>query len=153
MSDFEIHTGLAASAQPVVENDACRLTALAAAGAVAEEEPFAELDGVRVVLARKRQSVEVFVDGVAAREHFAVRFARIDDGFELGVGEERFVDEAARQERPVGGNRRFHRRHGRRLHELRRMRARIRDVDRLHLIGLIKRSLKRVSSATKARGT
>ena len=52
--------GLAASAQPVVENDACGLPALAAAGAVAEEEALAELHGVFVAVFGERRDCRGF---------------------------------------------------------------------------------------------
>ena len=67
--------GFASATQPVVENDAGGLAPFTRAGAVAEEEPFAELHGVRIVLARERKIVERFIDDVARGQEFGMRFA------------------------------------------------------------------------------
>ena len=97
---------LAASAQPVVQNDAGRLTALAAAGAVAKEEPFAELHRCGVIIFGKAQIVQAFVDAVAARKQFGMRFACINDGLDLRVRENARFDQSFRQQGPVGRKRR-----------------------------------------------
>ena len=70
--------GLAASAQPIVENDACRLAAFAAAGAVAQEKAFAELHCVRVAVLGKSESCRGFRrrdNGLRASRH-ALRLHR-----------------------------------------------------------------------------
>ena len=66
-----------------------------------------------------------------------MRLAGIDDALELRVREDAGGEEARRQMRPVGGAGRRDRGHGGRLHELRRVRRGVGDVDRLQRVALI----------------
>ena len=65
--------------------------------------------------------------------------AGIDDGFELGVGQQAVGDDVRRQMRPIGGLRRRDRRHRGRLHELGRMRLGAGNTDRLQAVFFIER--------------
>ena len=78
----------AAALEPIVEQDAGDLAALAGAGAVAEEPAAAEAHGVLGVVRRGRDDIEGLVDGPRSGEISAMGFARIDDAFELGVGQQ-----------------------------------------------------------------
>ena len=66
-----------------------------------------------------------------------MRLTGIDDALELGVREDASRDQARRQVRPVARRRRRDRRHRGRLHELRRMRLRLRDTDRLQRVAFV----------------
>ena len=68
-----------------------------------------------------------------------MRFAGIDDAFELGVRQQAVGDEVRRQMRPVGRLGRRDRGHRRRLHELGRMRLRAGNTDRLQSVFFIER--------------
>ena len=68
-----------------------------------------------------------------------MRLARIDDAFELGIGQQPVGDDGRRQMRAIGRLRRRDRRHRRRLHETRRVRLRARNADRLQRIALVER--------------
>ena len=68
-----------------------------------------------------------------------MRLAGIDDALELGVRQDAIRDDVGRQMRPIGRLWRCDRSHRRRLHELRRMRLRAGNADRLQGVGFIKR--------------
>ena len=63
-----------------------------------------------------------------------MRLAGIDDALKLRVGEDCSCEQARRQMRAIGGTRRRDRGHGGRLHKLRRMRLRAREMDRLQRV-------------------
>ena len=129
----------AAALQPVVEQDAGDLAALAGAGAVAQKPAAAEAHGVLGVIGRGRDDIEGLVDRPGSGEMAAMGLAGIDDAFELGVGQEAIGDDVGRQVRPIGRLRRRDRGHRGRLHELGRMRLRTGDADRLQRVCLIER--------------
>ena len=62
LSDFETQTRAAAALQPVVEQDAGDLAALAGAGAVAQKPAAAEADGILGIVGRGRDDIEGLVD-------------------------------------------------------------------------------------------
>ena len=66
-------------------------------------------------------------------------FARMDDAFQLGVGQQSLRDHLGRQMRAVAGVRRRDRGHGGRLHQPRRMRRCAGNPDRLQRVALIQR--------------
>jgi hypothetical protein len=66
-----------------------------------------------------------------------MRLTRVDHGLELRVGQQAVAQDGGREFRAVGGFRGRNGRHGRRLHELGRVRCRAGDVDRLQAEGLI----------------
>ena len=129
----------AAALQPVVEQDAGDLAALAGAGAVAEEPAAPEAHGILGIIGRGRDEIEGLVDGPGSGEEVGMGLAGIDDGFELGVGQQAVGDDVRRQMRPIARHRRRDRRHRRRLHELGRMRLRAGNTDRLQSVFFIKR--------------
>ena len=94
--------GAAAALEPVVEQDAGDLAALAGAGAVAEHPAAPEADGALGAVGRGRDRVEGLVHVPCAREEAGMRLARIDHAFELGVGQKPVGDDGRRQMRPVG---------------------------------------------------
>ncbi len=110
--------GLAPALEPVVEDDAGRLAALAGAGAVAEHEAAAEADGVRRIVGRGADEIAGLVHGPGPGEIFAMGLAGIDHRLELGVGQDAVGDDRGRQGRPVARLGRRHRGHGGRLHKL-----------------------------------
>ena len=69
----------AAALQPVVEQDAGDLPALAGAGAVAQEPAAAETNGILRIVARGRHDVKGRIDRPGAREKLGMRLAGIDD--------------------------------------------------------------------------
>src|SRR3546814_1266003 len=77
--------GTAPAFQPVVEDDARNLAALARAGSIAEEPPAAQADSLIIVLARGGHDVCRLVDRTRAREMAHMGLASIDDRFELLV--------------------------------------------------------------------
>ena len=103
----------APSLEPVVEDDASDLAALAGAGAVAEEPAAPEADRVRRIGGRRRDEVVGVVDGVGAGEMTGMRLAGINDALELRVREDAGRDEAGRHVRPVAGAGRGDGGHGR----------------------------------------
>ena len=129
----------AAALEPIVEDDAGDLAALAGAGAVAEKPAAAEADGVLGVVGRGRDDIEGLVHRPGAGEMARMRLAGIDDALELRVAEQAVADDGGRQMRTVARLRRRHRRHRRRLNQSRRMRLRAGDADRLEGIPLIER--------------
>ena len=104
------------------------LAALAGAGAVAEHEAAAEADGAVASSARCGHDVEGLVDGPGAGEIVGMRLAGIDHGFELGVGQQRCRIFAG-QMWPIARLGRRDRGHGRRLHQLCRMRLSAGNAD------------------------
>ena len=128
---------LAPSLPPVVEHDPGRLAALARASAIAKEEATAEADGVRGILGRGRDHVAGFIDSPRPREIRAVRLARVDHGLQLRVGQQTVVQNGGGQLGAIGRFGRCDRGHGRRLHQLGRVRCGAGDVDRLQPEGLI----------------
>ena len=131
--------GAAAALQPVIEQNAGDLAALAGAGAVTEEPAAAETDGIRRVLGCGRYDIEGVVHAPRSGEKTFMGFARIDDAFELGVGEQAFGHNGRGEMRPVAGLRRRDRCHGGRLDEPGRVARRARNADRLERIALVKR--------------
>ena len=131
--------GAAPALEPVVEQDAGDLAALAGAGAVAEKPSASKADGVLCIVTRGGDEVEGFIDRPRAGEELAMSLAGIDDAFELGVRQHAVSDEVRRQVRPIGRLGRRNRGHRRRLHEPRRMRLRAGNTDRLQSVFFIKR--------------
>src|SRR6202011_6280171 len=108
----------AAALEPVVEDDAGDLAALAGAGAVAEKPAAPEAQRVQRVRRRGRDEIVGLVDRVGAGEMTGMGLAGIDDAFELRVREDAAGQDAGRQMWPVRRARRRDRGHGGRLHEL-----------------------------------
>ena len=129
----------AAALQPVVEQDAGDLAALAGAGAVAEKPAAAEADGVLSVVGRGRDDVEGLVHRPRSGEVAAMGLAGMDDAFELGVGQQAVRDDIGGQMRPIARLGRRHRRHRRRLHQPGGMGLRAGNTDRLQSVFFIKR--------------
>ena len=129
----------AAALQPVVEQDAGDLAALAGAGAVAEKPAAAEAHGILGVVGRGRDDVEGLVDRPRSGEMAAMGLAGIDDAFELGVGQQAVRDDTGGQMRPIARLGRRDRGHRGRLHELGRMRLRAGNADRLQRVAFIER--------------
>ena len=129
----------AAALEPVVEQDAGDLPALARAGAVAQEPAATKANGILRVVARGRDDVKGRIDRPGAREKLRMRLAGIDDALELGVRQDAVRDDIGWQMRPIGRLWRRDRGHRRGLHELGRMRLRAGNADRLQCVGLIKR--------------
>ena len=117
----------AAALQPVVEQDAGDLPALAGAGAVAEKPAATKANGVLGVVARGGDDVEGRIDRPGAGEEVGMRLAGIDDALELGVRQQAIRDDVRRQMRPIGWLWRRDRGHRRRLHQLGRMRPASRE--------------------------
>ncbi len=76
----------AAAFEPVVEDDARDLAALAGAGAVAEKPAAPETHGVLGLIGRGRDDIEGLVDIPRSGEETRMGLAGIDDAFELRVG-------------------------------------------------------------------
>ena len=131
--------GLAPALEPVVENDAGHLAALAAAGAVAEEPAAPEAHGVGCAIGCRGNDIEGGIDGPATSQMGSMRLARVDHALQLRVREEPLRQHACRKVRPVRRLGRCHRGHRRRLHEPRRMAVRAGDADRLQGIVLVER--------------
>ena len=74
-----------------------------------------------------------FIDRPLPGEKIAVRFAGIDDGFELGIGQQAVCD-VCLAARPVAGLGRRDRGHGRRLHQFGRMGLEPGMTDRLQSV-------------------
>ncbi len=91
------------------------------------------------VVARGGDDIEGLVHRPRAGEIVGMGFAGIDDAFELGVRQQAVRDEIRRQMRAVARLGRRDRGHGRRLHQLGRMRLRAGNTDRLKRVFLIKR--------------
>ena len=66
-----------------------------------------------------------------------MRLARVDHGLKLRVGQKAIAQDDGWKLGPVAGFRRSDRSHGRRLHQLGRVRFRSGNVDRLQAEGLI----------------
>jgi hypothetical protein len=124
---------------PVVEQDPGRLAALARPGAIAKEEAATEADGVSGIVGRGRDHVAGFIDSPRPRETGAMRFTRVDHGLQLRVGQQAIAQDGSGQFRAVGRFWGRDRGHGRRLHQLGRVRFRAGDVDRLQAEGLVDR--------------
>src|SRR5262245_64604816 len=109
--------------QPVVEQDARNLAAIAGAGAVTQHPATPEAHGVLSTFGRRRDDIEGLIDRPRPREMTAMGLAGIDDTLELGIRKETSGDDPSRQAWPVAGLWRRHRRHRRGLHQAGRMRA------------------------------
>jgi hypothetical protein len=72
--------------QPVVEQDASDLAALAGAGAVPEKPTAAKADGVLRVVPRGGDQVEGLIDHPRPGKEIGMGLAGVDDAFELRVG-------------------------------------------------------------------
>ncbi len=96
----------AAALQPVVEHNASRLPALAAARAVAKKIAFAELHRAFGLWRDAVQPVEALIGLVMAGQKTLMGFAGIDDRLDLRVGQDAFRDQIARQPRHIGWHRR-----------------------------------------------
>ena len=131
--------GAAAALEPVVEKDAGDLAALAGPGAVAKEPAAAEADRGLGVVRCRGHNIEGLVDDPRSGEISRVRFARIDDALELGVGEQAVGNEIGWQVRPIGGLGWRDRCHGGGLDEPGRMRRQSRNTDRLKCVAFIER--------------
>jgi hypothetical protein len=115
------------------------LAALARPGAIAKEEAAAEADGVAGAIRCGRNKITGFIDVPGSCEMAGMRFARVDHCLELRVGEKAIAQHGSGQLRAVAGFWGRDRGHGRRLHQLRRMRNRAGDGDRLEGEGLVDR--------------
>ena len=122
---------LAPALEPVVEDDAGHLAALAAAGAVAQEPAAPEAHGIGGAVECSGNDIERGVDRPAAGELGRVSLARVDDALQLRLRQQALGEDAGREVRSIGGLGRRDRGHRRRLHEARRMRMRAGDADRL----------------------
>ena len=127
----------AAAFEPVVENDGGDLAALAGAGAVAEKPAAPEAYSAFGAFRGGRNNIVGLVYGVGPGEMAGMGFAGINDALELRVGEDAGGEESRRQIRPVGGAGRGNRGHRGRLHELGRVRPRVRDPDRLQRVAFV----------------
>ena len=92
--------------EPVVEQDAGDLAALAGAGAVAEKPSASKADSVLCVVTRGSDEVAGFIDRPCAGEEVRMSLAGIDDALKLGVRQPAAGDEVRRQVRPIGRLRR-----------------------------------------------
>ena len=117
--------------EPVVEDDAGDLAALAAAGAVAQEPAAPEAHGIGGAVGCSGNDIEGCVDRPAAGELGRVGLARVDDALQLCFRQQALGEDAGWKVRSIGGLGRRDRGHRRRLHEPRRMRMRAGDADRL----------------------
>ena len=81
--------------QPVVEQNASRLPALAAARAVAKKIALAKLHRAFGLRCNTVQPVEAVIGLVMACQKTLMRFARIDDGLDLRVGQDAVRDQIA----------------------------------------------------------
>ena len=129
----------AAALEPVVEDDRGDLAALAGAGAVAEKPAAPEAHRACRALGSGGDLVPGLVDRVGPGEMAGMRFAGIDDAFELRVRQEAALDKARRQERLVRRARRRNGGHRGRLHEPGRMRLRPGDAQGLQRIAFVER--------------
>ena len=146
--------GAFAPAQPVVEDDAGGLAALAAAGAVAEHPAPAEAyrrrqrpaAGVVLsagllfpVLWNRRDVLPIGLDAVFGGEAAGVGFAGEDEAFDLGVGQRPPGDQPCGQHGPVGRRGVGHGRHGGGLDQGRRMGVGAADPHRVGPPGFVDR--------------
>ena len=131
--------GAATATQPIVEQHAGDLAALARAGAIAKEPTAAEAHRILGVVRRRGDEVIGRIDRPRAVEMARMGVARIDDAFELGIGEEAVGNDIGGNYRPIARLRRRHRGHGRRLDEQGRMRPSVRNPNRLEDIALVDR--------------
>ena len=121
----------------VVGDDAGDLPALAAAGAVAEEEALAELDRARKVVLDQDHLVRGVAEDPRARQDLGVGLAGIDHRLHLGVRHQGVVGDADGQDRAVGWRRRRDRGHGSGFHERGGVRPRRGEADAAERIGLV----------------
>ena len=131
--------GAAAALQPIVEDDAGDLAALAGAGAVAQHPAAPEAHGVLGVVGRGRDDIEGLVDDPRSGEMAGMGLAGIDHALQLRVRQKTAGDRGSRQMRPVGRLGRRDRGHRRRLDQPGRMRLRTGNTDRLKGVSFIKR--------------
>ncbi len=127
----------AAALEPVVEDHARDLAALARAGAVTEHEPAPEAHRALGVVGRGRDHVEGGVHRPRAREDPGVRLAGEDHRLELSVGQQTGRDQACRQVWPVGRRGRAHAGHRGRLDQRGGMRSGARHAQGLEREGLV----------------
>ena len=130
--------GALPAAQPVVEDDGGDLAALAAAGAVAQHPAPAEAQraGQRLAVCGDERGVNLLIiavlpatmDGLPAGADAVLRgqvacmgLAREHDALELGIRQQPVRDDPLRQEGTVCRHGMGHGRHGRGLHQRRRM--------------------------------
>ncbi len=137
--------GPAAALQPVVEQDAGDLAALAGAGTVTEHEAAAEPHGTLGFLGDRLQPVEGVVGAPSSGEDAGMGLAGVDQRLELRFGEQAGLDEARRQQRLVSGLGRSDRGHGGGLNQRRRMRPGAGDAQDLQGIGLVERLAERAT--------
>ena len=102
----------AAALQPVVEQDAGDLAALSRAGAVSQKPATPELHGIVRIVTRRADEVISLVDRPRSRQELRVGLTRINDGLKLRIGQQTVGDDVSRKVRPIGRDRRRHRRHG-----------------------------------------
>jgi len=131
--------GAAAPLEPIVEDDAGDLAALAGAGAVAEEPAAPEAHGVLGLVGRSADDIESLVHRPRSGEETRMGLAGINDAFELGLGQLPLRQYGGWQMRTVARLGRRDRGHCRRLHQPGWMRSRARDADRLQRVSLVER--------------
>ena len=128
-----------AALQPVIEQDARGLPALAGAGAVAEEPAAAKAHRVFGVIRCGRDNVPGLVDRPRSCEKAGMRLTGVDHGFKLGIGQQSARGGVRKKMRPVTRLWWGDRCHRGRLHEFRGMSARAGNPDRLQSIFFIQR--------------
>jgi hypothetical protein len=92
LSDLEIQTARRRAFSQLSSQDAGNLTALAGAGAIAEEPSAAEADSILGVVGRGRDDIERVIDRPRAGKIACMGFAGIDDALELGIGQQSIGD-------------------------------------------------------------
>ena len=126
-----------AAFQPVVQNDAGSLAALAGACSVAEEPTATEADSMFGIRCDRLEIVKGGIDTPVTGEIAGMSFARIDNAFELGVGKNPAGGDALRQVRAITWLRRRDGCHGNGFDQPVGMRFCIGNVDRLQPVGLV----------------
>ncbi len=99
---FRDPEGLSPTLQPVVEDNARNLAALARACAVAEVEPAPELESPLIALCYGFKRIEGLVDAPVAPEMLAMSLPGINNRLELGIREQPVGNDRFRQMGAVG---------------------------------------------------
>ena len=134
---FRHPQGPAPALEPVVEDHARDLPALAGARAVAQEPAAAKPHRVRRPVRCGREIVEGLVHAPGAGEMARMGLAGADDAFELGVREQAGAEDALRQVRAVARLRRCDRGHRGGLHQPGRVRACAGDAHGLERVAFV----------------
>ena len=121
----------------VVGDDTGDLSALAASGAVTEEEALTERHGARVIVLDQHHLVRRRASDPRPRQDLRVRLAGIDHRLYLGVGDQALAGDLLRQLRPVGRRRRRDRGHRSGFHERGGVGLRLREGDAAERVGLV----------------